>query len=805
MNPTLAGIEEAWSVEALTKKFFTSYAGLLEEICRALDRSLQKAPSLQDEFSGKAASSTDIARKLLGQIVFLYFLQKKGWLGVAKEADWGTGPRDFLRRLARAEYGNYANFFNDVLEPLFYDALATDRGHHAWCPRFQCRIPFLSSGLFEPLGGFYRRNIDLNLPNHLFTNTSPAEDGLTGTGILDVLDRYNFTLNEAGPLDQEAAIDPEMLGKVFENLIEDNRRKGLGSYYTPREIVRFMCVESLITYLHTTLNAHEEIVPRSDLETLVRPSKPYSFSEAARQSSAAGKSCPKLPPSIARNARLIDNALAAITVCDPAVGSGAFPVGIMTEIVRVRCALTPCFNHRNERSPYHFKRHAIQNCFYGVDIDSGAIEIARLRLWLSLIADEEDVKRIQPLPNLEDKIVAGNSLLSFPLFSEVFRRKGGFDIVIGNPPYISAVKEAQDPDNQRWAYKKLYPILKGAFDLYVVFLLLADKITSPRGCYAWIVPNKLLVADYAREIVAHLRATGLHTAVDVSTHQVFEAGIYPIVIFADKSSPQTFTRYAARSLNDLHVRRLTAKSNHLRQYTTFKEHGIKFGSGATGFQAQDLARCLSETPQAQSIPFVVSGCIDRYSVSFRHVRYMGKTYPQAHIANRGGIAAGKWSFWQNGKIVIAGMTKKIEAVYVRAPLALGVGVYAIADFGGFLPQFLVGVLNSKFLSYFLRQKFSDKHLAGGYLAINKSTLEQLPLIGAPQSDQEAIATLVEQIIAAKSSTSAADTTSLEQEIDDRVYALYGLTAQEIDRVEHEAENEAKNENAQPRVTSLDAS
>jgi len=312
------------------------------------------------------------------------------------------------------------------------------------------------------------------------------------------------------------------------------------------------------------------------------------------------------------------------------------------EIVRTRCALTPYFNDPNERSPYHFKRHAIQNCIYGVDIDSGAIEIARLRLWLSLVVDEEEVKQIKPLPNLDYKVVPGNSLIRFPfkshglseledlkrqffdstdhaqkaklklvvdqklkecfasskkslgyevsfdfeiVFSEVFHRKSGFDIVIGNPPYTSAVKDAQDPDNLRWVYKKQYPILKGAFDLYVVFLLLADRITSGKGCYEWIVPNKLLVADYAKEIVASLRSTGLHAAVDVSTHHVFEAGVYPIVIFANKSSLQTFTRYGVEFLDDLHARKLIVKNNDIRKYKTVKEQGLTLGSGATGFQA----------------------------------------------------------------------------------------------------------------------------------------------------------------------------------------------------------------------------
>ena len=213
----------------------------------------------------------DFAKKLMGQIVFLYFLQKKGWLGVAKGQDWGTGPHDFLRGLANGDHGNYENFFNDILEPLFYDTLATDRGHEAWCKRFKCRIPFLNGGLFEPLGDYNWRKTDIILPNKLFTNTERNDEGISGTGILDVFDRYNFTVNEAEPLEKEVAIDPEMLGKVFENLIEENRRKGLGSFYTPREIVHYMCQESLINYLDTAVNKDKGLVPRRRPRN-VRPS-----------------------------------------------------------------------------------------------------------------------------------------------------------------------------------------------------------------------------------------------------------------------------------------------------------------------------------------------------------------------------------------------------------------------------------------------------------------------------------------------------------------------------------------------------
>ena len=113
-----------------------------------------------------------------------------------------------------------------------------------------------------------------------------------------------------------------------------------------------------------------------------------------------------MPKRIQQHARALDDKLAEITVCDPAVGSGAFPVGMMTEIVRARCALTPYFNDVHERTSYHFKRHAIQNCLYGVDIDPGAVEIAKLRLWLSLVVDEEEGEADQATaePRLQDRV-----------------------------------------------------------------------------------------------------------------------------------------------------------------------------------------------------------------------------------------------------------------------------------------------------------------------------------------------------------------------------------------------------------------
>jgi len=639
-DPALAHLEEAFSVEAVTKEFFTKYAELFEKIHKALEKLVVKDKAIGEEFTAKGVNTVDFAKKLMGQIVFLYFLQKKGWLGVARGRDWGSGRRDFLRRLAKGEYGKYGNFFNDILEPLFYDTLATDRGHEAWCNRFECRIPFLNGGLFEPPGDYDWRKTDIILPDRLFTNSEFVEEGITGTGVLDVFDRYNFTVNEAEPLEREVAIDPEMLGKVFENLIEDNRRKGLGAYYTPREIVHYMCQESLINYLDTTLNtrqkslvpaepkqarlfgepepqqttlqtaAYEEIVPRSDIETFVHLGEQISHYEAVETAYRI-----KMPKSIAPNARLIDDKLAEITICDPAVGSGAFPVGMMTEIVRARSALTPYFNDVHERTPYHFKRHAIQNCLYGVDIDAGAVEIAKLRLWLSLVVDEEDPKQIKPLPNLDYKIVAGNSLLGFPFksqrlveiemlkdklfdetdhaknarlkaqvdkllaecfaaskkslgyeinfdfqifFSEVFQRKGGFDVVIGNPPYLESrhssfsdsMKNAiQYSVKSRWGDDARY-ITRGS-DLLVYFFETGLAIIKHDGNVVLITQNSWLDTEYGKKFQDFLlKKTWVQGVID-SDFKYFDSDTGPnintvISIFVGKkpreNSVVTFAR-----------------------------------------------------------------------------------------------------------------------------------------------------------------------------------------------------------------------------------------------------------------------
>lgn len=404
-DPLLSAIEEAFKIEKVTKEFFEQYKLLFDKTKAALELRLKRDAKACDDFKAKAIETDDFAKKLLGQIVFLYFLQKKGWFGVARDAAWGTGQKDYLRYLFSRKKPE-ENYFNDVLEALFYDTLAREReGDYA--PHFRCKIPFLNGGLFEAMGDYDWVHADLLLPDELFSNRETTKDGDTGTGILDVFDRYNFTVNEAEPLETEVAVDPEMLGKVFENLLPENLRHKGGTYYTPRVIVNYMCQQSLINYLAAgSAGVSPTAIPREDIEMLITRGEVFREFEANQRANEKNA----LPESIRKNARQLDRLLAEITVCDPAIGSGAFPVGMMQEIVKARLTLA-AVEDMPEQTVYELKRHAIEHSLYGVDIDPSAIEIARLRLWLSLVVDELEFQRIQPLPNLDYKIMQGNSLL----------------------------------------------------------------------------------------------------------------------------------------------------------------------------------------------------------------------------------------------------------------------------------------------------------------------------------------------------------------------------------------------------------
>lgn len=407
-RPSLKVLEKAFNIEQVTEEFFEEYRELFNRVHDVIKAYLDQHPATKAHFTEKDIDPADFAKRLLGQIVFLYFLQKKGWLGVPTGKKWGEGSRTFLRDLYYHAESKNQNFFHEYLQPLFYDALNRDHSDNKHYHKlFDSRIPFLNGGLFEPYHDYDWTEQNIKLPNSLFHELGNSLFGDDGKGILDVFDRYNFTVAEDEPLEREVAIDPEMLGKVFEKLLPVKERGKLGTFYTPREIVHYMCQESLIAYL----SSHFSTLDKAELDDFIRYGDLLMEhdSKILRDGTSETYKDFFLGSTIRANLRAIDDALKTVKVCDPAIGSGAFPVGMMSEIVRARKVLAA--HMRQERLSYDLKRETIQESLYGVDFDSGAIEIAKLRLWLSLVVDEDNFDKIQALPNLDYKIMQGNSLL----------------------------------------------------------------------------------------------------------------------------------------------------------------------------------------------------------------------------------------------------------------------------------------------------------------------------------------------------------------------------------------------------------
>lgn len=375
-NILFENVIQAFSVEKLTKEFFKKYKEHYEHFCEYLAisqyrKSVFNIPNHKDKKENSNAEKPirDFVKLLLGRIVFLHFLQKKGWLGCrAGDKNWEEGDPQFLNNLFLG-YKDKNLYLSKCLNKLFFDTLNTKREDDIF-EITQTRVPYLNGGLFDNLHPEYNQ---INFPSNLFER------------LFDFFSQYNFTIDENSPDEHEVGIDPEMLGHIFENLLEDNKDKG--AFYTPKEIVHYMCHESLIQYLNTHLSPMETDKGQL-LESFIHNQELSQF--------------------IRDNAKEIDMLLNKVKICDPAIGSGAFPMGLLKEIFQAKILLHPHIKPYRSFKMGEVKRNIIQNSIYGVDFDSGAVDIARLRFWLSLVVDEEEPT---PLPNLDYKIMQGNSLL----------------------------------------------------------------------------------------------------------------------------------------------------------------------------------------------------------------------------------------------------------------------------------------------------------------------------------------------------------------------------------------------------------
>ncbi|GGE44487.1 Eco57I restriction-modification methylase domain-containing protein [Psychroflexus planctonicus] len=381
----LKAVEDAFNVEKLSKSFFNDYVKEFDKLVAYIK---SKPTYYQAVFEKEESAARNYVKKFMGRLVFLKFIQKKGWLGVpVEEKGWKNGDFNFLEN----QYKNCETkslFVSQFLNPLFYEALNVGNRKNDEFQQRGYKIPYLSGGLFE--------------------NENPKDnrvdfDEQELNSLFDFFERYNFTIDENDVNDKEVGIDPEMLGHIFENLLEDNKDKG--AFYTPKEIVRYMCQESLKEYLKTYLEKAKQW-----------PEDTQQAEELHNQLSAFVEK--KETAKMSRYDVAMATALRDVKICDPAIGSGAFPMGLLNEIFMLIKEL----HHESPDTVGDIwkmkgktfeantvKLNIIQNSIYGVDIEPGAVDIARLRFWLSLIIEEDEPK---PLPHLDYKIVVGNSLVS---------------------------------------------------------------------------------------------------------------------------------------------------------------------------------------------------------------------------------------------------------------------------------------------------------------------------------------------------------------------------------------------------------
>ena len=378
----IKAIEDAFSVEKLSKLFFKEY----KDQYNTFVNYMMQSPSIFTAiYSNDDKAIRDFVKILLGRIIFIKFVQKKGWMGVdAASKKWIDGDYRFLEN-GFAHFKHQDLFYSTFLEPLF-DALDEPNRPNDIFNVSNTRVPYLSGGLFELED---KKTKNINFPAKYFND------------LFEFLDRYNFTIDENDTNDHEVGIDPEMLGHIFENLLEDNKDKG--AFYTPKEIVRYMCQESLKEYLKTSLENKNQW-PTDETEAKNFEQALHNF---VTKKEAGG---------IIEFEETIARALKDVKICDPAIGSGAFPMGLLNEIFQLVHKLYEANGDKVERvwelqgwQPNLVKQNIIQNSIYGVDIEKGAVDVARLRFWLSLIVDEPEPKA---LPHLDYKIVVGNSLVS---------------------------------------------------------------------------------------------------------------------------------------------------------------------------------------------------------------------------------------------------------------------------------------------------------------------------------------------------------------------------------------------------------
>ncbi|MHA1278512.1 MAG: Eco57I restriction-modification methylase domain-containing protein [Candidatus Helarchaeota archaeon] len=368
-EPLFGRVQEAFKLEPVTEKFYEDYKhyfGIIKDHLISLGI--------------KIRDSKRYSHLFLNRLMFIYFIQKKGWIGNNKEfVKWYL---DSYR-----ECGEKNRFHEKWLNTLFFNAMNKPPREKKFSSGFSSEvcevlngIPYLNGGLFE------KDDVDelgIELP-----------DSLCSEVIEDFLENYNFTITEESPFDVDIAVDPAMLGKIYESLIAEEERGKAGIFYTPRIEVDLMCRLALYEYFlqqrteksMTLEDAFVNELLEKVIEFLFTPPEEWEKEDTIEF-------------------RVLRKFLGKVKIVDPACGSGAFLVGMLN-------VLQELYRKMGIKVDYYLKENIINNNIYGVDIKDWAVRMAELRLWLALVESEDNVPDIEPiLPHFSFKLRVGDSIV----------------------------------------------------------------------------------------------------------------------------------------------------------------------------------------------------------------------------------------------------------------------------------------------------------------------------------------------------------------------------------------------------------
>lgn len=768
--------------------------------------------------SGKGEQDSKLfTSRLLGRLIFTWFLKKMNMV---------AGPIDYFSPEA---FKSDSLYYKKSLEVLFFRTLNEPTSNRSPVDGLiDLETPYLNGGLFAPHENDWLDDESLNVPNGYFIR------------LFEHFSKFNFTVDESTPEFEQVAIDPEMLGRVFESLLAtqveetgEQARKAKGTFYTPREVVFYMCRESVANYLLSKKPGDEGFA--KSVRSLIEKSD-QDWAKAGTNS---------LRDIPIGHREVVLEAISTLRSFDPACGSGAFPLGLLSVLTKVVSRLQP------EVKIYQVKSNILRNSIFGSDIEPMAIEIAKLRAWLALIVEESDqLSNVQPLPNLEFKFVCANSLIPLSdtneinlfdngelevelteirnkyfetklpdkkfklkerfnkalkqetvLFGETERSSqlrtfnpfadnsiadffdaeimfglSKFDIVIGNPPYVDYRKI---PSVTGKALQK-YQVAKHSrmISLYVYFFELGLNLLSDDGVLGYITPQQYLIYPNTKGLRDLIREHTLLLLADFARVKVFTASTYTFVTLIQAKKTTASGKYIEFSnTTSLSTPERTLEiPNPIQEPVNISAHANVISaivSGSTGTLGSVAQVFCASSSTTMDISTDIDGplFLAASDIFEWRIRDVKKRVTSISYPQH------SLQKQHSGPVIYTTrMTSSIRAVLVEGNRYLGGKVNVIH---GLSEQDLHGVtalLNSKLVNFWYREKYSMQHMQGGALPINTTELAEVPIV-LGHAKWNALCALSESLASEEGQSE-----SSREKLERLVCEMYGLVEADVNTI-----------------------